>query len=58
MSSTQPQMQAQGQATTGVAQPNATKSPDEMAEALAQSKNWSSVQLLSISLDLLLQMIG
>ena len=48
MSSAQPQMQAQGQATTGAAQPNATKSPDEMAEALAQAKNWSAMQLLSI----------
>ena len=36
-------MQAQGEATTGAAQPNAAKSPDEMAEALVAAKNWSSV---------------
>ena len=34
------------------------KSPEEMAKAIAESKNWSSMNLLSINIDSLLTMIG
>lgn len=58
MSSEAPKMQAQGPATTGTGQPTAAKSPEEMAEALAQAKNWSSVALLSVGVEQVLQMTG
>ena len=34
------------------------KSPEEMAQALAESKNWSSMNLLSINFDSILTAIG
>ena len=34
------------------------KSPEQMAQALAESKNWSSINLLSVNLDSILTAIG